>query len=259
MGPAQIKETQLPPSPPPPPRALTPRALRRSLVEPRVRFWWATALVLLAAAVFFLVLYSSKWYEELKIVQHGTSITATVHRVGDSEVNGVGNLPPDYPVVLQFDFNDVQYTVSGYLEGRKESISPKQKVPIKIDPDDPNQWTYLTESPPIWESEAVLSAGLMAPFVAAAALVSWLLRRRVLATWQTGTANLFMVEGTTQTALAPSSRAVRCRPLEGRDHRLVSVFIPRRVADPKVGELLWLIHPPGKPAAALAAIAYEGK
>jgi hypothetical protein len=163
-------------------------------------------------------------------------------------------MPPDSPVRLVFDFNGSSNTVRGFLEGRVDPISPRQQVSIRIDPNDPQHWTYLTTAPPI--VRGLLASLLVFPFAAAALLAAWFLRRRVLRIWKTGDAELFMVESTSQSALAPSSRVVRCKDVDGRSALLVRVFVPRNLADLRPGDVLWLIHRPGKPAAALAAMAY---
>ena len=241
-------------SPGPPPRALTPAVRRRSLIDPRVRFWWIAAVILLVSVVYFLITQLLKWNGELHIVRTGTPVIATITAMGDGSLRG--NVSPENSVAMSFTLNDRQYQAIGWLEGRTESMSLGQKVNIKVDPDNPEQWTYRTAMPPI--AHALLEPGLMAPFAAAAFVVSYVLRRRVLATWQNGVAEQYAVEKVGgPTALAPASRAVRFRSLNGRDQRLVCVLIPQRLANLKPGDVQWLIHPPGKPAAALAAVVYE--
>ena len=84
-----------------------------------------------------------------------------------------------------------------------------------------------------------------------------LLRRRLLRLWRDADAVLFSVVDTRHTALAPLSHTVRCVSAVGRDPTIVTVFLPTRFPRPQPGELLWLIHRPGKPKSAIAASAYE--
>jgi hypothetical protein len=241
-------------SPGPPPRAVTPTVLRRSILEPRVRFWWIAGVILLVAMCDFLVSEFLNWRQEARIVSDGVPIIATITAMGDGSLRGT--VSPDNPVRMAFTYNGQDYSVAGWLEGRQESISIQQPVPIKIDPNDPNQWTYRTQIPPI--AHALVEPGLMAPFTAAALTASVLLRRRILRTWTNGVAEEFVVETVGgPTALAPASRAVRFRSMNGRDQRLICISIPQRLATMKPGDVQWLIHPPGKPAAALAAVVYE--
>jgi hypothetical protein len=250
-APAQL---ELPPTPPRPPRDVTGAVRRRSVLEPRVRFWWLAGLVLLVLSLYLIVDGTLNWSEDLSIVRHGTPVTATVSAVGEGEVSGRANLSPEYPVTLEFQFEGVDYVVKGHLDGRTEPISLKDSIPIKVDPANPKHWTYLTTAPPI--GPVFLSAGLVAPFALAALTISWVLRARIMRVWRTGQANPFIVETTLQTALAPRSRAVRCRAVEGRTKRLVQVFVPRHLGTPKPGDVLWLIHPAGNPTVVLAAMNY---
>jgi hypothetical protein len=247
---------EMPAAPAPPPRALTPAAKRRSLLEPRVRFWWLACLALAAVALFFLVSRTWGWFEVLRITRHGTAVTAVIDEIGGDEFQARTDASPDDQVMMHFEFNGRKYEVSGYLDGRQKPLNLKENVPIRVDPADPQLWTYRTDVPPI--GHVLLSAALVAPFAAAAGVISLLLRRKTLRIWETGAAHPYIVEKTSQTALAPLSRAVHCRDLDGHRKQLVCVFIPQRVADFKRGQVLWLIHPPAKPTAALAAVAYTG-
>ena len=251
-----MAETIFDKPPGPPPRALTPAVRRRSLLEPRVRFWWIAGLILAAAMSEFLVSELMTWNQERDIVLHGTTITATITAMGDGSLRGT--VSPDNPVHLEFNYNGTEYGVNGWLEGRKESISIDQKVTIRINSNDPTEWTYRTEIPPI--GHALMEPGMMGTFAAAALLTSYILRSRVLSIWKTGIAEQYEVETVGgPTALAPASRAVRLRSLRGRDQRLISLSIPQRLAKLKPGDLLWLIHPPGRPTVALPALVYDGQ
>jgi hypothetical protein len=254
MTPPRQPSIELPPAPPAAPRALTQKVRRRSLAEPMVRFWWIAGLVLLTLSAYFFVTQMWTWARVLHIVRYGTPVTATITMIGEEETSGRADISPDNQVTLQYQYGGQSYEVVGYLEGRLETISIKENVPIKVDPDSPDHWTYRTDAPPILHG--ILASMLVLPFAAIAILVSLMLRRRVLRIWQTGTAAPFVVQTTGQSALAPVSRVVTCKPMEAKTARLVHVFIPRHQADPKPGDVLWLIHPPGKPTAVLAAMSY---
>ena len=256
--PAPTRPATSPTTPPPPPaapRPITTAARRRSLAEPHVRFWLLAAVVLFIVTLFFLMTSLADWAEDLSIVRHGTPVTATITGIGDDVVGGRGNLSPEYPTTLTFTLNGAEFTVKGHLEGRRDPISLKQQVQIKVDPNAPKNWTYLTDVPPL--APIFLGPALILPFALAALGLSLILRARMLNIWKSGQPHLFIVHATTQTSLAPRSRVVRCRAADGRSTRLVQVFIPRKSA-PETGNLLWLIHPPGKPTVALAAMNYEG-
>jgi len=245
-----------------PPRKVTPTVLRRSLFEPHVRFWLIAAGILFVAMLYYLASELQKWNQVREIVNHGVTVTAAITAMGDGSLRGT--VSPDNPVELHFTYNDRDYAVAGWLEGRTEPISIKQAdgdnkysvVSIRIDPNDPTKWTYLTQTPPI--VHAMLGPGIMALFAVIALAVGLARRARVLSIWKTGVAEQYIVESVGgPTALAPASRAARFRSLDERDQRLICVIIPQRLAALKPGDVRWLIHPPGKPTAALAAVVYE--
>jgi hypothetical protein len=130
----------------------------------------------------------------------------------------------------------------------------KETVQIRVDPDDPQHWTYRTDAPPIMH--ALLASLLVLPFSLAGLIVAFVHRRGVLRTWRTGVAAQYIVEKVGHSSLAPVSWALYCRAADGQTARLVHVFIPRHLGHARPGDVLWLIHPLNKPRAAVAAMAY---
>ena len=242
-------------APPAAPRELTPRVLRRTVFEPQVRFWWVSAFVLAVGLLYFLVTELQVWNQECYVVKHGTPVIATITAIGDGQLRY--NVSPDNSVAMSFSLNGQQHQAIGWLEGRTETLNLNQQVPIKVNPDDPTQWTYRTDTPPL--TRAFLTPGLMAPFAVAAGLASFIHRKRLIHTWKTGVAEQYVVERVGgQTALAPASRAVQFANPNGRkEQRLIRLLIPQRVANPKPGDVFWLIHPPKKTSPVLAAVLYQ--
>jgi len=259
MAQAEKSPVELPAAPAPPPRVVSPLVLRKSWFEPRVRFWWLVAFVLAVSATSFLVVDLLEWNDERYVIQNGATVEAVITMIGEGEAQGRSNIDPtEFTVTLSFNFENQDYTVKGFLEGPDlpRAISLKDKIEIKIDPRKPSRWTFRKRDlPPL--SRAFFSTGLVLPFALAAALVSGLIRRRVLGVWRDGKATLFVVHAIGQSALAPRSRVLRCLPAEGQEHRLVQVHTPRRLADFKPGDYLWLIHHPGNYNGALPALVYD--
>ena len=103
---------------------------------------------------------------------------------------------------------------------------------------------------------ALLAFLLVLPFAVVLLGIGIFLRLRVLALWRNGEASPYMVDSVSQSALAPSSRAVYCKDADGRTPRLLCVFIPRRLGEIKPGDLIWVIHPTQTLDRGVAAAAY---
>ena len=58
-------------------------------------------------------------------------------------------------------------------------------------------------------------------------------------------------------SLAPLSRAVACVLSDGSDKRVITVYVPQRVAKLNKGDAITLVVPPGNPGRSLAAAAYQ--
>src|SRR5688572_20913731 len=133
---------------PSPPRPLTARVRRRAWAEPHVRFWWLAAAALMAAAVYMGVVAYLAWRRELWLVRNGTLVQAKIEQSAGETVAG-RPITPEMPVLLSFDWNGQPRRTWGLLEGRgpKEVILSKSSVPIRVDPENPDRWTYRKEPP----------------------------------------------------------------------------------------------------------------
>jgi hypothetical protein len=224
---------------------------RRSWAEPSVRFWWIASLVLLAIGIWFLSTQIIAFHREQWLIANGTIVNATIANAnGDSRVGA--KFPPGTVCTLKFDVGGEAFSVSGALE---TFITNGQTVPLRVNPNDPMEWTYRTQPDPL--NSRLIAGAVIAAAVAAAAVTSLLLRRRVLHIWRDSAAIAYTVVDTRHSALAPLSHAVRCTMLTGRNTRLLTVYLPGKLPQPSGGEVLWLLHPPSKPTAAIAVKAYE--
>ena len=234
-----------------PPRPTTARAARRAWTDPHVRFWWATAAVLLVIGVYFVVTRYLDWRQSAQLVQSGQQVLATV-----VEADGIarkGNTSAaDRPVRLQYEYNGKAYDVgAAYLEGRPstEAIVVGSTVPIRIDPNQPDRWTPRTEPAPLAHE---LIGGIFAlPIALLLLLISLWTRGRILRTWREAPAIEATVMSARHTALAPRAWSVQCSPADEADARLFTVFGPPDL-DVTAGATVWLIVRPvgGRPLAA---------
>jgi hypothetical protein len=243
-------------APPAAPRPLTARARHRSWNEPRVRFLWLAALVLLAAAVYVGLIQTTQWRHDMRLVRYGTPVTAMV-----VEADGASHAGPEFSppvsVKLKYELNGKPYTVSGIVEAGDgpRYVSPKRPLAIRVDPAHPTDWTARDH--PTSLVRELLGAGLILVVVLVLLLLALLARQRVLRLWRDGQALAAVVVQTAHSALAPRSRAVRCTLSDHSDKRLITIFIPHAIAQLAPGDTLYLIVPPNRPHRALPAMLYQ--
>jgi hypothetical protein len=246
-----------------PPRPLTSTALRRSWTEPRVRSWWLASLALLVIGIWFVTDQVMASRREADLIRNGVVVPAIISGVDNDSRVGKQS-PPGSIVSLKFEWKGadglpVTEYVSGALYSQNDTdyIVTGHSVELHVDPNDPTRWTNRTEPEPI--ARRLIAGAVIFPIALATALWAFLSRRRILRTWREGEAEAYSVVDTRHSALAPLSHSVRAVSVTGQDRRIISVFISGKHPRPQSGDVLWLVHPRGKPAASIAAIAYEGK
>jgi hypothetical protein len=204
-------------------------------------------------------------------------VKARVEQAGGERVGGRA-VPPGVSVQLSYDWEGQRRESWGMLEGREppdEVILTKSTIPIRVDPEDPQRWTYRRQPPGIVAD--LLGAALAFALAPLALLASVALRRGVLRTWRDGEAADAIVVGRHGTALAPGTRAVKCTPAgpqaeeeaegapaqpephhapAGGGSRVHTVYVPLRHGD-AAGDLLRVILPPRGKGRPLAAAWFE--
>jgi hypothetical protein len=105
-------------------------------------------------------------------------------------------------------------------------------------------------------TQEMLSAMMLVAFaVVLFALALWR-RHQVLAIYRDGEGVQAEVVGVSHSAAAPLSRLLRCAVHVGDEARVIKILLPTRIA-PGVGELVWLIAPPGRAEQAIPAGLFE--
>jgi hypothetical protein len=244
-----------PPSPSLPPRIISPTANWRSWSEPIVRFWLLATIALLAIGIWFFTQQFLDARSQQWLITHGTIVNNAVAL--DTNGDNLHPIPVGSTVTLKFDWQGEPTVVYGILYSQTVSLAPGKPIPfaLHVNPNDPTDWTDRQEPESL--AHRLATGTVIAAAALLTALATLLLRRRLLHIWRDAEAVLFSVVDTRHTALAPLSHTVRCVSAVGRDPTIVTVFLPTRFPRPQPGELLWLIHRPGKPKSAIAAAAYE--
>ena len=230
------------------PRPVTPHVSRRIWLDPRVRFWWLTGVVLIVLMLYFAVARIYDWKQDSDLVLHGTPVTATV---GVEGVPRAGYVPPSgTPYTLSFTLNGQDQQVTGTLEGHTE-VPTGQKLAIRIDPNDLTRWTDLTE--PRGLGGYLIVPVLIAPIVLAALVAAAWIRRGLLLVWRNGIGESAVVVDRRQTALAPMSQALRCTIPSRSDKRLVLIYLPGQSPKLQRGETVTIVRDTQKGATAIAS------
>jgi hypothetical protein len=199
------------------------------------------------------------FFRERALILNGKPAHAVITHM-DPDLHMMGQHgPPDSPCDLDvtMDGTSEKFQLSGVtLTGQDQDLAIGQIIQLRVDPQDSSVWTDATTPEPLGRR---LAAGLVVLVALAATVATCVfLRKRAIHSWQDDRALEFAVVSSSRSALAPLSHQVRCEPVGiGRDPRIVTVYLPGRFAKPAPGEVLWLMHPPGKPLASIAAAAYE--
>ncbi|MDB5171637.1 MAG: hypothetical protein JWO87_2353 [Phycisphaerales bacterium] len=236
------------------PRKLTARVRRRAWGEPRVRFWWLIGVVMLGIGTWFAVVAFRDRAKVQWLIDRGIPVEALVNVANTETVRNRAE-PPDSIVELRFDWHGQSFTPHPrMLPGRKEPIITKSKLLIHVNPNDPNDWTWLSAPEPLL---TLMTGALVAiPIGVCSLLAALLVRGRMLRVWRTGEAVETLVMDSRNTALAPLSRAARVTPADEDDKRLYKVFVPAGIPLDR-GESVWIIRAKRNSTSAVSAAWFE--
>ena len=241
--------------PPSAPRAVNRRVRWRAGMDPRVRFAWLLGIVLLLIGVGFIIAGLHARYLQMLLIKHGTPVEATVFQAGEEQVRKK-MAAPESVVILHFDWHGQMHeTRARVLEGRKDAIVIGGTIPIRVDADDPDNWTPLTEPLPLLQQ--ILGGLLLMPVAFLAFVVSLWLYEGVLRLWRGGQAIEAIALDAHNSALAPMSHAVRCTPTNEQDKRVFTVCVPPKAGKPNPGDVLWVLCPSERSTRAVAAAWFE--
>jgi len=213
--------------------------------------------VLLAIFGWFAVMEAMAYQRESRLIATGVPIDAKIDHIADA-TRVSAKYQPDTPCTLVFDWNGQKTTIDDVvlnITNGTDYIHPGQIVPIRVNPNDPTEWTDLKQAQPM--AHRLIAASVILPISLFTLLAALLLRFRILRIWKDGPAVPYSVDTVQRSALAPLSHTVRCIPAQVGQKRIVNVCLPGRLSKPVNGDIIWLIRPRGKSNAAIAAAAYE--
>jgi hypothetical protein len=279
-------QADLRPTAPAPPRPLTPRARRRSWNERPVRLWLALTVLLAAATLYFTVRDLRAALRERRLIEHGERVKAKL------EMIDLYGRPGRLFTRDEIRKIRVRYTTkAGRTLVTDQELPPKSNatievggtIELRIDPDDPEVLTSLTEPRPWLASLTVVA--MMVPALALAAAIALWQRARVLAVWRDGEAVEATVVDWHRSGLAPRSVVVRFtiddeqpdagpEPTEQEDdddgevveyrsaptapaRRVFSTLWPLSAGAIGVGDTIHLVMPANDPDRAIPAAPYS--
>ncbi len=239
---------------PPAPRSPAGLPSRRATFDPRVRFWFILAALILIVTTYLGVKQVSAWSYDRSLVVSGTAVNATVVEIaGMGQTNRRANFAE--PIKLKFALpGGAEQTVSGWLREQPQTgnmVNVGQQLPIRYDPNRPTRWTDRRIPPSI--GPALISVYLLVPVAGAVVAAGIWQRSRILATWRTGKLTPAAVLSVSTTPIAPGYSHLKVAPTGTRDGTY-SVYVPRSLGNPMRGDVVWIIHrDAGGPAVAAKA------
>ncbi len=237
------------------PRAMTPRARRRAWQEPIVRFLWLSAIVICAAALYFLGTRFYEWRAEQSLILSGTEVTAKLMHVGQKITGRPIRLGDTIEVF--FDWNGKEMQVPGDLMDTNEAFVEGQKLVIRVDPTNPQHWTNRLQPTPL--RTRLIGAYFMGAAAVLSLLLSVIVRMKYVGLWKRGELREGVVSSHSMSAMAPRSVTLRCQVPYRRTRLIAAVTIPQNLAVPKEGAPIQLLCDPENLQQVIPVMTYHGQ
>jgi hypothetical protein len=240
-------------------RPLTLKARRRSWNEPFVRGWWLSTVVLIIIIVWIFT-------DQMLQARHGAYRLGHWKRIDDAKIEKIGiaaltgyyasaEVLPDMVSTIGYtDSTGTAHHLAGYLKAQTTGHRPGDKIPILVNPDNPDDWTDRVTPLPLVEQ--VMATLLLLPLPIIFGAVAIWQRQRVLAIWRKGVERTARVISTKSSAASPRSLVLQCSIAGNRDDRLVGVTVPRSVGRYKNGDVVSLLTLTNESGRAIATELY---
>lgn len=224
------------------PRELTARARRRCWLEPSVRLWLLLTAIICIATVWSGAQALATWLDDKNLAEHGAEVQAVIYPADDAARVKKRPVLLANAVSLEYTYQGKQFVKTVFMRNVGVEYRSAVPFPIKVAPDNPDRWTNLTSAPSLLQE--MTGTLLLLSSLLLAAAIGWLSMRNIKVIWKNGELHTGRVLEHRQTALAPSSAAIRIAVPTGRVDRVLTVFIPQDANPPAVGQPIDVVTNP---------------
>lgn len=239
---------------PEPPRPLTPSASRAAWREVEVR-----SLLLVAIGVIVVILAVGVRQVYLGIgdrmlFRNGVLVDATIEGIDGANRNVDRSQQRRLTLSFTLPGETEKRTIQGFSTPMPGVINRFDVIPIRIDPDDLDNWTERPEPVP-WMKSLIVPMLLTPPALLLLGVAA-LKRKTFTSIYRDGSPFTGNVRGVQRSALTPGQRVVKA-VIAGGEGRILDVTVPAELAPSGTGGTIELLARDPAATRALAADAYR--
>jgi hypothetical protein len=213
------------------------------------------AITLIIISLFFIVGRVWRSFKDLSLMRSGVRVEADIIDVQGNPLAKIYEPELRYHFHLKFKLPDGKVCeVNEPLKDQRKALGPGMKIPLYVDPKNPNRWTDRTDIS--WIEDTMVGIMLL-PMILLLLVISIVNRFAVLKAWKNGHAIHATVVEIKQSATAPFSRLLQMVLSNYHDQRIFTTLIPTRLAHYQPGDIVWVIIPSTVPRWAILAELYE--
>jgi hypothetical protein len=239
---------------PPPPRPLTPAASRAAWREAEVR-----SLLLVAAGVIVVILAVGvrqiiHGISDRLLFRNGVLVDATIENIDGANRNVDRSVQRRLKLSFTLPGETEKRNIEGFSTPMPGVFSRFDKIPIRIDPKDLDNWTERAEPVP-WVQSLIVPIILTPPALLLFAVAA-LKRRSFTSIFRDGSTFTGNVREVHRSALVPGQRVVKT-VIAGGEGRVLTVTMPAALAPSDKGATIEILAHDAAATRAVAAAAYR--